>query len=66
MPLSVAAAIVVGIYVVRSATRGFDFRPDLPIDAIVGVAFLLVVGAVAYLRREGARADETPEDSCDE
>lgn len=66
MPLGVAAAIVVGIYVVRSATRGWDFRLDLPIDAIVGVAFLLVMGAVAYLRHEGVHADETPEESHDE
>jgi hypothetical protein len=65
MPLGVAVAIVVGIYVVRSATRGFDFRLDLPIDAIVGVGFLLVLGVVAYLRHE-APAHETLEDGADE
>jgi hypothetical protein len=62
MPLSVAVAVVVAIYVVRSATRGFDFRPDLPIDAVVGVAFLFVLGVVAYLRHEGP-VHEAPEDS---
>ena len=57
MPLWVAVAIVALVYLGRSVARGFDFRPDLPVDAIVGGLFVLVVGIVAYLRRLDARDD---------
>lgn len=51
--LTTAVAIVLLVYVVRSAIRRFDFRPDLPQDVIVLVAFVVVVLAVAVARRMG-------------
>ena len=39
--------------------RGFDFRPDLPTDAVALVALLVVVASAAWVRAEGARADTT-------
>ena len=51
IPLWLAVAIVVAIYVVRSAVRGFDFRPDLPADAVIFVLFVIVLAVVAYVRR---------------
>ena len=55
IPLIVAVAVVLGIYFVRSAMRGFDFRLDMPIDAVVGVSVLVVLGIVAWLRAEQRR-----------
>jgi hypothetical protein len=66
LPLWAAFAIVAAIYVVRSALRGFDFRPDLPTDAIVLVAFLIVVAAVAYVRTTFTEAPEDDEDRKDQ
>lgn len=51
IPLSLAVGIVAAVYAVRSAMRGFDWRPDMPTDAVVLVAFLVVLGVVAYVRR---------------
>ena len=50
-----AVAVVLGIYVVRAAIRGFDFRLDMPIDAVVGLAFVVVLGIVGWLRAEQRR-----------
>jgi hypothetical protein len=57
IPLGLAAAIVLMLYAIRSAMRGFDWRLDLP-DAIVLVAFIVVLGVVAYLRSTRADDDE--------
>jgi hypothetical protein len=57
IPFSLAVAIVAAAYVVRSAMRGFDFTPDMPIDAIAAALFLLVLGMVAYMRHQ-ARSGE--------
>ena len=51
LPLWAAVAIVALVYLLRSAMRGFDFRPDLPGDAVVLVLFVAVLAAVAYARR---------------
>jgi hypothetical protein len=61
MPLWVAFGIVALAYVVRSALRGFDFRPDLPLDAIAAVAFLVVAGIVAYIRSVIGSEDDSAE-----
>jgi hypothetical protein len=45
-------------YAVRSATRGFDIRPDLPSDAIVLLAFLVVLLAVAVARHTERTEDD--------
>jgi asparagine N-glycosylation enzyme membrane subunit Stt3 len=58
MPLVLALAAGAVIYLVRSIVRGFDFRPDLPMDVVVLVALLVAVGAVAYIRADDARRDE--------
>jgi hypothetical protein len=70
IPLSLAVAVVAVAYGVRSAMRGFDFRPDMPVDAFAGGLFLVVLGMVAYLRhaaRSGEGGDEpsgTADDSA--
>ena len=61
LPLWAAVAIVAAVYVVRSIVRGMDFRPDLPVDAIVLGLFVLVVAMVAYVRNVVAR--EEPDDA---
>ena len=58
IPLTVAVLLAVALYAARSALRGFDWRLDLPVDAVVLVAFILVLGVVAYVRRSEADADE--------
>ena len=57
IPLWVALVVPAAAYAVRSAMRGFDFRPDLPTDAVALVALLVVVGSAAWVRAEGARDD---------
>jgi len=50
MPMWAAVAVVAAAYLVRSSLRGWDFRPDLPMDAIVLallVAFVVLRGALA-------------------
>jgi hypothetical protein len=67
IPLALAAAIAAVLYVLRAALRGFDFRPDMPQDAVALVAFLVLLSAVAYVRRHYAQrpsddvAEEAPE-----
>jgi hypothetical protein len=51
IPLWAAATIGAPAFVVRSALRGWDFRPDLPIDVIVGAAFILVVALRLWTAR---------------
>ena len=61
IPLWVALAVPAAAYVIRSMARGFDFVPDLPIDAVVLAALLVVVGLVAWLRAdESRRAEDRP------
>jgi hypothetical protein len=43
MPLWAAVAVVAAAYVLRSALRGWDFRPDLPIDAVLAVTLVALV-----------------------
>jgi hypothetical protein len=63
VPLALAAAIVTAIYVLRAALRGFDLRPDMPQDAVVLAAFLVLLSTVAYVRR---RYVERTSDDVDE
>ena len=55
LPLWAALALPAAAYVVRSVARGFDFAPDLPIDAIVLALLAVVVGAAAWIRRGNDR-----------
>lgn len=62
----------VALYVMRSVLRGFDFRPELPLDMfILGLlaAVLIAVGSVraddARLDREEQQLDHDDEDEGD-
>lgn len=67
MPLWAAFALVGLAYLVRSIMRGFDFRPDLPIDAVLLLLLVIVVGLVAWVRSDDARrdADEQAQEHTD-
>lgn len=55
MPIWAAVIAVAVVYIGRSAIRGWDFRPDLPIDAVLLVVFLALIGLSMLPRdpREG-------------
>ena len=59
-----AVTAVAAAYVVRSAIRGCDFRPDLPFDAIALAAFAILVALRLALGRtrseDEAEAGLTP------
>jgi hypothetical protein len=66
LPIWAAFAIPAAAYVVRSAMRGFDFRPDMPTDALILVVLLVVVGLVAWSRSQSAVDDESDPDTGDD
>jgi len=51
IPLKAAAGIPAAAYVVRSIVRGWDFSPDLPVDAILGIALAALIALAWWLRR---------------
>jgi hypothetical protein len=57
MPLWAVLAVVVAAYGIRSASRGFDFSPDLPGDAMVLVILLVVLALVGWLMADDKRRD---------
>lgn len=57
MPLWAALVLALAAFAVRSVSRGFDFTPELPWDAIALVALLVVVAVVGWLRADDARRD---------
>lgn len=63
IPLWSAVGIVAAAYVVRSVIRGFDFRPDLPVDLVVLALLAIVVGIVAFMR---AQTDDEPAEPGDD
>jgi hypothetical protein len=64
MPLWAAVAIVAAAYVLRSIMRGFDFSPDLPIDAILLGAFAVLLAIVGVAR--SLTAADHPDDAVDD
>jgi hypothetical protein len=64
LPLWAAVAIAAAAYTVRSISRGGDFTPDLPGDAIVYGLLILVVAAVALARSRAAH--ESDDDLSDD
>lgn len=50
-----AAGIPVVAYIVRAAERGWDFRPDMPLDALLGGLLLVLLG-FAYWARSAPRS----------
>jgi hypothetical protein len=61
VPVWAAVAIPAAAYVIRSVARGFDFRPDLPLDALVYAMLGLLILAVVVARRS-ERADAGDDD----
>jgi hypothetical protein len=61
LPLWAAFAVTAAAYLVRSAMRGFDFKPDLPNDALALIALFVVVGLVAWTRSQN-EADAPDDD----
>lgn len=51
MPLWAAAALPVAAYLIRSVLRGFDFAPDLPLDAVAFATLGLLALVVGFARR---------------
>jgi hypothetical protein len=58
MPLWLAVALPAAAYLGRSVLRGFDFRPDLPIDLVVLVMYAFVLLAAFASRRAAAKEAE--------
>jgi hypothetical protein len=56
---------VVVAYLARSALRGFDFAPDLPLDAIIAGGVLFLVVAHSWAAGDTS-ADESDEDRADD
>ena len=65
VPMWVAVTAVAATYALRSILRGWDFRPDIPADAVVlGILVALVLLRLAVARSvdsEGADEERQPE-----
>jgi hypothetical protein len=67
LPLWTALVVVAAAFVVRASLRGFDFRPDLPSDALVLLLLIVVVALVGFVRADDARRDrDAGDDSPDD
>jgi len=54
IPTWAAVAVMAAAYIVRAVLmRGGDFRPDLPVDLVVGALLAVLLGLRAALRRSG-------------
>ncbi|KAF0209182.1 MAG: hypothetical protein Q8S43_03955 [Actinomycetota bacterium] len=51
MSLVAAVGVPAAAYALRAALRGWDFSPDLPTDAILGVALVALVTLNWWIRR---------------
>ncbi len=60
-----AVTLVAAAHIVRSILRGGDFRPDMPLDAIIGLVLVALVVARIALARSG-HPDGPPGDPTDE
>jgi hypothetical protein len=58
LPSWAAVAIVAAAFVVRAGLHGWDFRPQLPVDAIIVVALVAILTLRWFLRRQGWDAPE--------
>jgi predicted nucleotidyltransferase len=69
LPLWVAVVAPACAYVYRSFARGWDFRPDMPLDVVVLVVYSAALIAVLAARRDSVteHADEdSPAEKDDE
>ena len=64
LPLWAVIALPLAAYLYRSVARGFDFRPDMPIDLVVLAMFAVIVGLAVWSR--SASADERDEETGDQ
>jgi hypothetical protein len=62
MPMWAAVAVVAAAYVVRSLIRGGDFRPDLPMDAILAAVLVCLVIVRVALARSAESDDAATSD----
>lgn len=58
IPLWAAAALPAAAYVFRAILRGFDFRPDLPMDAVAFGGLALLMLTVGVARRLASASDQ--------
>lgn len=57
IPLWAAAAVPAAAYLFRSiVVRGGDFRPDLPVDAIIAAMLVVGIAITAWYRSGSAKA----------
>ncbi len=66
MPLWAAFVVAAAAYAIRSAMRDFDVTPDLPMDAIVLCALIVVIVLVGWVRSDDTARDRLPLDACDD
>lgn len=55
LPLWAVLLLPAAAYVYRSVSRGNDFRPDLPSDAIALAVFAIGLAAVAWSHRTASK-----------
>jgi len=61
IPLSAAVGLPAAAYVLRAAVRGWDFAPDLPADAILGIVLVVFVASAWWVRRSSAAKESDGE-----
>jgi predicted nucleotidyltransferase len=66
LPLWAAVAIPAAAYLYRSVARGFDFRPDMPVDALVLGMFAALLGVVYLGRRARAQHEREEHDAAEQ
>jgi len=69
IPLSAAVGIPAVAYILRAALRGWNFAPDLPADAILGIVLSVFVASAWWIRRSAATKEpggELPPEVHDE
>jgi hypothetical protein len=66
LPTWAAVGIVAAAYFVRSAMRGWDFRPDLPVDAVILLVLAVILALRWYLQRQGWDRREGAEEGAPE
>ena len=59
-----AVALVAAAYVLRAFLHGWDFRPELPLDALLGAVFLMLLAVRSSLARAAAEPDEDEPESA--
>ncbi len=51
IPLTAAVGLPAAAYVLRAALRGWDFSLDLPVDLLLGIMLIVLIGAAWWSRR---------------